>query len=404
VPAPRGILYYGGGDVSGYGQAAIANVRALVNVGIPVRWIPLEWAPESMRVSRWVMPDGKVRPLLNQRGEHGNLADILALIERTSCAIGYDTVVAHSPPELWPQVFESGKRNIGCVAWETDRAPAHWLPLLRRADGVIVPCAQNREAFRRSGLRVPIAVVPHIRRHRWPDFTLAELAEARADLDIAAGNRVFYSINAWDPRKDLPATIAAFVNAFSADDAVTLLIKTGSSGHDAGPLYPRLPTHALATRAITNAAAGSNRSPPHVVLHDEEIDADALDLIHAVGDVYVSLSHGEGWGLGAFEAAMLGKPVVMTGWGGHTDFLGADWPGAVPYRMTPAPLWPPHQPSYFPSQRWAEPDRDAAAQILRGVFDDPAPAQAAALRIRERVFQDFAEPVVAAQWLEALGG
>ena len=29
----------------------------------------------------------------------------------------------------------------------------------------------------------------------------------------------------------------------------------------------------------------------------------------------------EGWGLGAFEAAQLGKPVIMTGYGGQRDFL-----------------------------------------------------------------------------------
>ena len=402
MAAPQGILYYGGGDVGGYGQAAIANVRALVNLGIPVRWVPLEWTPQSMRPSTWATPEGKVRPLLNQRGENGNLADMLALIEHTSRAIDYDTIVAHSPPEMWPQVFETGKRNVGCTAWETDRAPAHWLPLLRRADCLIVPCANNREVFRRSGLRVPTAVIPHIRRHRWPDFTPSEFAAARADLGIPAGNRVFYSINAWDTRKALPDLIRTYAAAFRADEPVSLLIKTGRTGYDEGPLYPRRPARDLATRAITQISAKLQRPPPHVVLHDEEVDADAIDLIHAVGDVYVSLSHGEGWGLGAFEAATLGKAVVMTGWGGHTEFLGADWPGAVPYKMTPAPLWPPQLPSFFPSQRWAEPDQDAAAHMLREVFTDPAPAQTAALRIRERIFQDFSEPVVADRWLEVL--
>ncbi|MGB8635261.1 MAG: glycosyltransferase family 4 protein [Rhodanobacteraceae bacterium] len=402
MAAPQGILYYGGGDVGGYGQAAIANVRALVNLGIPVRWVPLEWTPQSMRPSTWATSEGKVRPLLNQRGENGNLADMLALIEHTSRAIDYDTIVAHSPPEMWPQVFQTGKRNVGCTAWETDRAPAHWLPLLRRADCVIVPCANNRQAFLRSGLRVPIAVIPHIRRHRWPDFTPSERVAAREDLGIRPGNRVFYSISAWDPRKALPDLIRTYATAFMADEPVSLLIKTGRMGHDEGPLYPRRPARDLATRAITRISAQLQRPPPHVVLHDEEVDADSLDLIHAVGDVYVSLSRGEGWGLGAFEAATLGKPVVMTAWGGQTEFLGTDWPGAVPCRMTPAPLWAPQQPSFFPSQRWAEPDQDTAARLLRAVFTDPAPAQDAAISIRERIFREFSEPVVANRWLEVL--
>jgi hypothetical protein len=92
----------------------------------------------------------------------------------------------------------------------------------------------------------------------------------------------------------------------------------------------------------------------------------------------------------------------MTGWGGHRDFLGADWPGAVPYRMVTVPLWPPDRPSYFPSQRWAEPDIAVAARMLRAVIDEPEPAHVAALRIRERIVEKFAEPVIVSQLLQAL--
>lgn len=137
-------------------------------------------------------------------------------------------------------------------------------------------------------------------------------------------------------------------------------------------------------------------------MHDEKLDADAIDLIHAVGDTYVSLSRGEGFGLGAFEAATLGKPVIMTGWGGHTEVFGDDWPGAVPYRLAPVPLWPPDLPSYFPSQRWAEPDIAAAARMMRGILDDSAPMLTNAARVRERIVERYAEPVIVEQFLDAI--
>lgn len=399
---PRGIRYYGSGDLSGYGQAAITYVRALVNAGTPVQWIPLTWSPERMRASAWVSADGKRQRLLEQCGAYGSLADVPALIERTRAPVAHDTVIAHAPPESWAQLFETGKRNVGMTVWETDRAPAHWLPLMRLADRVIVPCELNRIAFARSGLDRPIIVVPHIRRHCWCEFAPSALAAARTQLDIPAGQRVFYTINAWDPRKALADLIRAFAHAFTTEDAATLLIKTVAMGHAAGPLYSRQPTRELFAQARAAAAAELRRPPPHMVLHDGELDGDAIDAIHAIGDVYVSVSRGEGWGLGAFEAATLAKPVLMTGWGGQCEFLGAQWPGALPYRLASVPLWPPDRPSYFPSQRWAEPDFDATVAMLRSSLVDTQPMRTAMCVIRERIVRDYAEPVVIGTLLAAL--
>lgn len=398
---PRGVRYYGFADLSGYGQAAIAYVRALVNAGVPVQWIPLDWTPDCMVPGEW-LPGGRRRPLLECCGTRGHLADLPALVACSADTIAHDVVVVHAPPEAWPPLFEGGCRNIGMTVWETDRAPAHWLPLMHRAESVIVPCEFNRAAFARSGLERPVRVVPHIRRHTWREYAPAEIATARAQMGIPAGHRVFYTINAWDPRKNLPALIRAFAHAFDAQAPACLLLKTGSVGHGDAPLYPDVPTRELARRAMQAAAAETGRAVATIALVDGQVDGDDIDLIHALGDVYVSLTHGEGWGLGAFEAATLGKPVVMTAWGGQCEFLGEDWPGAVPCTLEPVPPWPPHQPSYFPSQRWAVPDFDAAVARLRGAAEDSEPALAAARAIRECIVRDYAEPVVVGRLLDAI--
>ncbi len=403
MSAPRAVRYYSPGDISGYGQAGIANVRALVNAGIRVQWTPLDWGPDRIRAGHWPMSqEGGARPLLEQAGATGHLSDVRALIAATSAAIDYDTVIAHSPPEFWPFAFEQGRRNIGCTAWETDRTPAHWLPLMRRADRVVIPSNQNLDALRRAGLDRPIDIVPHIRRHRWCEFSRSDIAAARADCGIPPHHRVFYTVTTWHVRKALPRLIEAFAKAFATDEPVTLLIKTERYGDGAPPLYPPTPTREMASRVTAEIAAGFGRPVPHLVLLDDPLDGDELDLIHAMGDVYVSLTCGEGWGLGSFEAATLGKPVVMTGWGGQTDYLGEKWPGAVPYRMVSVPLMPPQAPSYFPTQRWAQADIDAAAALLRTSHVNPEPGRAAARAMRERIVEHYAEPVIAARWLEVL--
>lgn len=397
---PQGIRYYGGGDLGGYGQAAIANVRALVNAGLSVHWVPLDWTRSRMVASSWTQDNGKPRPLLQYGG--AALADLDALVARTRHPIDCDTIIAHSTPVFWPYGFEAGKFNVGCTAWEADRLPAHWLPLAAAPDTIVVPSELNRKVFCESGVAKPVEVIPHIRRHIWNDYPPSELAAARADLGIGANHRVFYSINRWDPRKALPELIEAFVRAFRAEDPVSLVIKTNREGTGNGPYYPNVLTRKLAEEAVARIAGVLGRSAPQVIIVDDELDSAGIDLIHGIGDVYISLSHGEAFGLGAFEAATLGKPVLMTGWGGQTDFLGENWPGRVPFRMSRVPIWPTHLPSYFPSQRWATADLQAATVLMQRINDDPLPFQVAALEIRERIVSEFAEPVVVNRWLRLL--
>src|SRR5690606_35061560 len=130
------------------------------------------------------------------------------------------------------------------------------------------------------------------------------------------------------------------------------------------------------------------------------------ERLHALGDCYVSLSHGEGWGLGAFDAAGLGKPVITAAWSAAPDYLapgGVPWPGAIPHRLASAPSFPPSQPKFFPSQRWAQPDLDGAAALMRRFHDDGGEMREAARAIREDILNRFSEPVVTRQLLEAIG-
>ncbi len=79
--------------------------------------------------------------------------------------------------------------------------------------------------------------------------------------------------------------------------------------------------HALAGRADL----------PRIVLSTRGLDRAGIDALHAAGDCFVSLSRGEGWGLGAFDAGSHGHPIVVTGWGGTLDMLPTGYPYCVDY-------------------------------------------------------------------------
>ncbi len=395
------VKYYSLFEASGYGSAAIAYVRGLLNAGVALHWIPLLY-----RGGERVTPlrAGDDVPLLSSCANDAALRDLPALLAATSRAIACDTVIVHTAPELWPDFFEAGRRNVGYTVWEADALPPHWVPRMNRADRILVPWSMNRPVVTASGVRPPVFVVPHIRRHAWNEFAPSMLDALRTQLGIPQDHFVFYTIASWSPRKALPLLLQAFIRAFTADEPVSLLVKTSPMGYGEPPFYPEHPSASLAKMAVDAAGAELGRKPPSICLLPYELDGRGIDLLHELGDCYVSLAHGEGWALPIFDAASRGTPVVATGWGGHLDYLGADWPGAIAYRLGTVPILPPDKPSFWPPQRWALPQFDAAVAALQQAYTAPEPARAAAVGIEETISNRYAEPVVIRTLLDALNG
>ncbi|HTS24093.1 MAG TPA: hypothetical protein VMN79_20055 [Casimicrobiaceae bacterium] len=396
-----GVKYIAYPNASGYGLAAVAYVRALHNAGVPVWWQPWLLGGASYL---WQPSDGLDRlPLGRAADNDAALADLEALARATFRPLDYDTVVVHTVPEHWPKFVEAGKRMVGYTVWETDALPAHWPALLNAMDAVVVPCAMNAGLFRRGGVTRPLHVVPHIRRHAWSAAARDQGIALRLRLRIPDDHFVFYSIGAWDPRKALDDLIASFAETFEAKDHVTLLVKTSAivtnAAHGGGaPVEPRVRELAAA------AARRLGRAAPNIaVIAADDISGRTIDAIHATGDCYVSLARGEGWGIGAFDAAALGKPVLVTGWGGHTDYLGEDYPGLIRYDMEPVSGWLPHA-SYRASQCWARPDPVHAASLMCAAMARDAALAEAASRAQETIANSFAEPVVVRRLLSAVDG
>ncbi len=403
--APReGVKLYSCLGANGYGLAATAYVRGLVNAGVPVHWVPVQYKA-GVHGDTVVPFSSTMEPaFLAQADNNDGLRDLRALRAATARPLNHACVLAHVTPEHWGSLFEPGRRNIGYTTWEADALPPHWPPLLNQADAVCVPCTFNQQMFRNAGIRPPVHVVPHMRRHMWHESLPSTLEAVKSSLGIPAGHFVFYTIGTWDPRKNLPLLLRAFLHTFQADEPVSLIVKTNPVGYGPPRYYLQRPSAELAQVAMDAVVAELGRPPPSVCLLPYELSGNGVDQLHALGDCYVSLSHGEGWGLGAFEAASLGTPVVMTGWGGQLDFLGPQWPGAVSFDMTTVPVWPPHRPSFWPPQRWASADWGAAMRAMREAFDQPVKAKQAAAGVQSRISDQFSEPAVVQQLLRVIHG
>ena len=124
-------------------------------------------------------------------------------------------------------------------------------------------------------------------------------------------------------------------------------------------------------------------------------------MLHQRGDCFVSLTKGEGWGLGAFDAAGHGNCVIITGFGGQLDYLDNENAYLVDYRLTPA-RDDFARVSFTPDQNWAEADKQHAARLMKHVYSHQEEARAKAARLQRRILQDFGEQAVIPRFLEVL--
>jgi glycosyltransferase involved in cell wall biosynthesis len=396
------IKYISYGDTTGYGLSGLAYLRGLLNLGLDVHWQPVFWGANGLQ--RWTpgMPP-QLLEAVRAAADDPALRDLPALLGHTVAPRDYRIVVAHLVPEYLPACLEPGKANFAYCTWESDRIPAHWPAILNRFDGVLVPSTFNAEVFRAGGVSVPLHVVPHIRRHAHDDVTPDQRDALRRRLGIAPGHHVFYTIGAWMLRKDLPRLIEAFVEEFRDDEPVALCIKTSTKPvhfplpHEAGKTSVQLVDEAL---GALRERSGRTRLPTVAVLAADGVSGAWIDRLHQVGDTYVSLARAEGWGMGAFDAAALGRPVLMTGWSGQLDFLGRDHPGLIGGTLAPID-WP--GTSYGPDHRWAVADLADARSKMRYRFERRGEPDPHARQLGERIANLYAEGPVMRRFRHAIG-
>lgn len=373
--APPAIHYLSHGYPTGYGVGGFRLAEALLGAGLRLRFTPIDFHHQHP------FAFGPERAAHTRLDAHRDAPG------------PFDAVVLHSIPEVLPAIEAvAGDVPVVCqTVWEADRLQAHWPALLNRCAGVIVPTEWNAEVFRASGVTVPVEVVPHVvARPVTPD--------ARWLADV--GDRfVVYSVAAWEPRKTPWRSLEAYARAFASDDDVLFVLKSGARHQCGEARFQGPPGRQRDTSWAMAVALGRlGRTPP--VLLDTSVLTDAqVQGLHQRGDCWLSLPHGEGWDLGAFDAAVTGTPVVTTGWGAPAEYLDPEASHLVPAHLVPVEV-PPAPPD--PVMRWAEPDLDAAVEALREVRARPAQARRNAARQASELRRRFAPEVVAQRFVDAL--
>ena len=237
-----------------------------------------------------------------------------------------------------------------------------------------------------SGVTVPIEVVPHI--SNLPDIP---------DAKEKSRPYTFYAVETWTSRKALWDTILCYCNTFSADDNTLLVVKTSRRDYTKsflGRFFGKT------RRSFQKIIRRHNNPPKTLIITDRLADEEMLKLHHS-GDCYFSLTRSEGWGLGAFTAAGLGKPVIITGFGGQLSYLSRDHAFLVDSETVPV-IDHAGRKSYSADQNWAEADMAHASHLLRYVYENQDVAQKKGGMLKDRIRERYNPARVAHKMTKAL--
>ncbi len=238
--------------------------------------------------------------------------------------------------------------TIALWFWETDQIPEDWTLCLDVVDEIWVASDYVAEAVARRA-SVPIHKI-HLPVHVPPTPPAK-----RAEMGVPEDDYLFmflFDYGSIGARKNPLGVVEAFRRAFEPGEGASLLLKSSYSFFS--------PSEYAAVRA---AAEGH----PDIHMVERRLETESKNAFLAACDCYVSMHRSEGFGLSQAEAMYLGKPVIMTGYGGVLDFANEQNSYLVGYDEVE--VGPNHDP-YGEHDHWAEPRIDEAAKLMRHVFEN----------------------------------
>ena len=249
------------------------------------------------------------------------------------------------------KAFLAGRYNIGYWNWELSSLPWDFYGKFRYLDEVWVPSTFTKGAVEEIS-PIPVTCIPYSIN---PEAIKSASGDGRAALRATLGlpSNVFiflfiFDFQSYAARKNPLGVLEAFQQAFD-DCADVLLVIKGSHGDFA-------PAESGFLKRLCQR--------PNVRFIDEVLPREALNVLLAACDCYVSLHRSEGFGLTMAEAMVMGKPVIATGYSANTDFMTADNSFLVRYELVE--IKEDHGP-YNRGFIWAEPDIRHAADLMRNV-------------------------------------
>ena len=170
-----------------------------------------------------------------------------------------------------------------------------------------------------------------------------------------------------EDRKNVGLLIKAFYETFkNRSKKPALILKTsmgGTSYMDREEMLKRI--------AAIRKTVNSVNIPNIYLLHGEFSDQEINQLYnHPKVKAMVSLTKGEGFGRPLLEFSLVKKPILVSDWSGHLDYLDSDFVTLIPGELKPV-----HKSALVPgiileNAQWFSPDPGMLGARMRDVFEN----------------------------------
>lgn len=301
-------------NYTGYGQHCAQIVRYLLRRGIEVVVRPVKYSEKFIEVD----PEVTSRMRFDVQGEPLELL--------------------LSPPVVTPT---GGKRTVYFTMWETSLIKEAHARALNMASRVVVPCQWNLESFRKSGVKVPIYMVPL---GIDPEVYYPKTMNMKGPCIFGCAGRLAHG----QIRKGVIDVIKMFQLAFPSEPDVRLRVKA----FDDDSLPERTDPRIEVTRRFL-------------------LESELAEWMRGL-TAFVSFARGEGWGLMQHQALACGRPLIAPIYGGLREFATEANTYPVAYRE----VNPDDPNTYFQTGKWCLYDPNSAVEAMRAVHRDRQQAQA----------------------------
>jgi hypothetical protein len=356
---------------SGYGARSRDIVKALLKTDkYDIKIIPQRWG---------ITPFGFLK---EDNPEHKQIMD---------CILKQPGL--NKQPDVWMQItvpneFQPvGKFNIGVTAGiETDLCAPQWIEGLNRMNLNLVSSNHAKQVFERSTFEKrnqQTQQVEAIIKLEKPIELLFEGADVEIykkldkvtslpELNKIPEKFAFLFVGHWlqgefsQDRKNVGGMIKTFLETFAdKKDKPALILKTQSA-------TPSVMDRAEVLEKINSIQKMVKGDLPNIyLLHGEFTDEEMNELYnHPKVKAHVSFTRGEGFGRPLLEATISQKPLIVSNWSGHLDFLNLEW--IVPLSGMVDQIHPSAvvQDMLIPEGRWFTADYKLASKKLKDVFEN----------------------------------
>jgi len=300
-------------------------------------------------------------------------------------------------PEIWAQVtvpneFQPmGKYNIGFTAGiESTVAIPEWIEGCNRMNLVVVSSKHSADVFKNSTfkkvdqqtqqeqghlkLETPIEVLfEGVDLNKYfpmedkdiPDndlvYTLDDMRESFAYLFVGH----WLQGNLGEDRKNVGLLIKAFFETFkNKPKKPALILKTSGAG------CSYMDREGILNKIQQIKSTVSSNDLPNVYLLHGEFSDDEMNYLynHPKIKAMVNLTKGEGFGRPLLEFSLSKKPIIVSNWSGHMDFLDPEFVCAVGGELKNVDESAANKFLIKDSQ-WFSPDTSHVGHYLKDVFE-----------------------------------